>query len=146
MALGFALMLPGCGEAAVDPASDPDADVYQLRGEVMSLPAEGTAGEVMIRHEAIADFRDRSGEPVGMNTMEMGFQPAEPGVLEGLEVGDKIEFRWSVNFERNSMVFDAVRVLDDEVELDFGPRATQGEGHAGLEHDHDHAGHEHDDH
>ncbi len=83
---------------ACRPAPPPAAAVYQVRGEIRQLPV-APARDLMIRHEAIADFRDEAGEIVGMEAMTMPFTLA-PGVeLDGLAAGDRVEFTLEVRWD-----------------------------------------------
>jgi hypothetical protein len=65
---------------------------YTVRGEVRALPGAGHArNEIVVKHEAIPEYRDETGKVVGMDAMTMPFYLA-PGVsADGLKVGDKVE-------------------------------------------------------
>jgi Cu/Ag efflux protein CusF len=81
--------------AACRPAPPP---VYQVRGESRQLPV-APARDLMIRHEAIPDFKDEAGRVVGMEAMTMPFTLA-PGVeLGGLAPGDRVEFTLEVRWD-----------------------------------------------
>ncbi len=79
------------------PAPPPAADSYTVRGEIVRLP-EAPGGEVLIRHEAIPDFRGMDGKVVGMASMTMPFPLAAGVKLDALAAGTPIEFvlemRW----------------------------------------------------
>ncbi len=85
----------GCGAPAAPPAVSSQS--YTMRGEIVRLPAAG-AREIILRHEAVPDFRDESGKVVGMEAMTMPFTLAREVGLEGLAPGDRIAFtlemRW----------------------------------------------------
>jgi hypothetical protein len=67
---------------------------------VRQLPKTPRAGaEVNIFHEDMPDFRSQIGEVVGMESMSMPFPVAGPEMLEGLAVGDRVEFRFEVRWE-----------------------------------------------
>ena len=84
--------------AACRPAPPPAAAVYQVRGESRQLPV-APARDLMIRHEAIPDFKDEAGKVVGMEAMTMPFTLA-PGVeLGGLAPGDRVEFTLEVRWD-----------------------------------------------
>jgi hypothetical protein len=94
--LAGAALLAACGPG--EPPPDPDA--YQLRGVVRQLPDPEKPGSAfLIHHEEIPDFRDRDGEVVGMESMAMPFEVAEPEMLEGVSVGDRIDFRFEMRWE-----------------------------------------------
>ena len=93
-----ALILVACAEKAPPPA-EPSA-VYEVRGMVRKLPKQPKAGaEVRILHEEITDFRTETGEVVGMESMAMPFPVADAGLLEGVEVGDRVNFTFEVRWE-----------------------------------------------
>lgn len=84
--------------AACRQATPPAAAVYQVRGEIRQLPV-APARDLMIRHEAIPDFKDEAGRVVGMEAMTMPFTLA-PGIeLGGLAAGDRVEFTLEVRWD-----------------------------------------------
>jgi Cu/Ag efflux protein CusF len=93
---------------------------YVVRGEVVRVADEGGRRSVLIRHEAIPDFVDRSGARVGMASMTMPF-PAGPRVaaLE-LRPGDKILFRFGIDWERNVTELEEVERLPAGTALTLG--------------------------
>jgi Cu/Ag efflux protein CusF len=95
------LFAPACSEES-SPAPQAGALVhtYNLRGKIVSLPdASNPASELRIHHEAIQDFKNAQGEIKPMQAMTMSFPPA-PGVsLDGLAVGDVVEFVFRVQWE-----------------------------------------------
>jgi len=96
LALASWLLILGCG--AEKPAAE--AASYTVEGEIQRLPEEGRElREVWIRHEEIPDFVDLHGEVVGMEPMSMPFPAAEDLSLEGLEVGDRVEFEFEVDWQ-----------------------------------------------
>jgi Cu/Ag efflux protein CusF len=105
----------GCGPEGLeaDPATPAAApDVYVVRGEVVSLPGrdDPTRG-FYVRHEAIDDFKGGDGAVLGMDAMTMRFPVDDPAVLEGIEVGDKVELTYEVNWHGEPMQ-RATRVLE----------------------------------
>lgn len=77
-------------------AAAPEPHVYTVRGEIVSLPEAGNPrADLRIKHEAIDNYR-RGDKVVGMNAMTMPFPVAEGVSLEGLAVGDKVEFVFEV--------------------------------------------------
>jgi len=80
----------------VRPKSAPSA-VYTVRGEVTALPEKGKPQtELMIKHEAIDDFKNKDGKVVGMNSMIMDFPPEKGLDVTVLKVGDKVEVEFAV--------------------------------------------------
>jgi len=97
------------------------ANVYVVRGEVVGLPdpAHPTVG-FYVRHEAIDDFKGAEGTIVGMDAMTMQFPPADPSLLEGVAVGDKVELTYRVDWHGDPMqIFTELRKLPPETELEF---------------------------
>jgi Cu/Ag efflux protein CusF len=91
---------------------------YTVRGEVVRLEA----GELSIRHEAIPDFVDRSGAAVGMRAMVMPFPVAKGVSLDGIQPGDKVRFRFAMDWERNRMEIEQLEELPEETRLVLEPR------------------------
>ena len=93
---------------------------YVVRGEVVRVADEAGRRSIFIRHEAIPDFVDRTGARVGMASMTMPF-PAGPRVtaLE-LHPGDKVRFRFGVDWERNVTELEEVERLPASTALSFG--------------------------
>ena len=101
-------------------------DQYVVRGQVVRLPsiADPTA-EFVVRHEAIPHYR-ASGAKLGMNTMAMPFPVATDLSLAGINVGDKIELTFEVQFDTEndrpvSYQATAITPLPASTELDFTP-------------------------
>jgi Cu/Ag efflux protein CusF len=121
--LGLALaVLPGCRESGA-PAGSPPAQAkrYTVRGEVVRLPEAGApAREISIRHEAISDFEDRAGTVVGMQPMVMPFRVGSGVSLSGLGPGDRIRFRFAVDWSANRMEIESIEALPRDADLDFG--------------------------
>lgn len=123
-ALTAAVLLLGCkGEQPAGPAK-PDAraaDVYTLRGELVRLAAEGSKpAELSIRHEAIPDFKNAAGEVVGMQPMVMPFAVGPAVSIDGLEPGDKIRFRFTMDWPNNALRIESIEELPRDTALDFG--------------------------
>jgi Cu/Ag efflux protein CusF len=95
---------------------------YAVRGEIVKLPAPGTAEpQVMIRHEPIDDFADQSGKIVGMGAMTMPFDVG-PGVsLEALRPGDKVEATLAVGWSPAVLRIERLRKLPADTVLRTGP-------------------------
>lgn len=91
------LIATGCGSPSAEPKPP---DVYTIRGEINRLPdPERRPRELWIHHEAVPTFKDSDGEVVGMEAMTMPFPLAEEVGLEGLAVGDRVEFVLEVRWE-----------------------------------------------
>lgn len=116
-----ALALASCGDRAPPAAAPASATQrYTVRGEVVRVEGIGGARELLIRHEAIPDFADRSGAKVGMSAMVMPFA-VDPGVsLDGVVPGAKVRFRLAVDFGRNRLAIESLERLPADTALDFG--------------------------
>ncbi len=70
-----------------------DVFSYSVKGVVKALPGNGRASnEIIVKHEAIPDYRDESGNIVGMMAMTMPFYLAKTTKLDGgISVGDAVE-------------------------------------------------------
>ena len=72
---------------------------YTVRGQVRQLPDPNNPGTgLYLNHEAIDDFVTRDGEMTGMDPMTMSFPVEEKVSLEGIQVGDVIEFKLHVDW------------------------------------------------
>lgn len=116
---------------APSPAQTPDpatieVETYTLRGQIEELPdAKDPRLDLVIRHEAIPNFRGPN-EERGMDSMSMPF-PVKKGVkLDGLNVGDKVEFTFELLYNVKSKspqdyAVMAIHKLPAETVLTFGP-------------------------
>jgi Cu/Ag efflux protein CusF len=69
-----------------------DSYSYTVKGVIKALPGNGRAvNELIVKHEAIPNYRDEAGNVVGMMAMTMPFYLAESVSASGLAVGDNIE-------------------------------------------------------
>ena len=121
--LALSTSLVACGGDGSPPG--PDAAVYQSRGVVRRLPAEGAANpEIWLRHEAIPDFVDIEGNTVGMESMTMPFR-LDPSVsLVGIETGEKVAFELAVDWDADLPVrITDLEELAPELSLDFESEA-----------------------
>ena len=137
----------GCSEAAPESAESQRVvtATYDTRGEITALPtADQPTSSLLIRHEAIPEFVDESGETVGMNTMTMPFPIAESINLGEFAVGDKVAVTFEVFTESGIRGYAASELtkLPADTELDYSELEMPGGDHAG----HDHHGHNHSDH
>jgi hypothetical protein len=124
-AVAALLVLAACkGDQPVKPAAPArPPDLYTLRGEIVRLPAPGAERrELSIRHEPIPEFKDEAGAVVGMNAMVMPFRVPPEVPLDGLETGDKIRFRFAMDWARNTLQIASIEELPRETTLDYGVR------------------------
>lgn len=78
------------------PAATPAAS-YTTRGEVVALPEKGKPStELMVKHQAIDDFKNKDGKVVGMSAMTMEFPPEQGVDVTMLAIGDKVELEFAV--------------------------------------------------
>lgn len=119
------LALAACGGSD---APSPPPSTYEVRGLVRHLPGEDEPHrDVLLHHEAIPDFKDDRGEVVGMDSMAMPFHPADPSLLDGLEVGDKVKFAFEISWDGSASVrLVRIEKLPSETELDFGKKSAGG--------------------
>jgi Cu/Ag efflux protein CusF len=90
------LLVAACSSTPKEEPASP-VQSYTVNGVIRQLP-EAPGNELMIEHEAIADFVNAAGDTVGMHAMTMGF-PVDEGVdLEGFAPGDSIRFRFEVRW------------------------------------------------
>ena len=120
-----AIPAAGCsrGQTNEQPAvAVSDAQTYVVRGEVISVPQAGKPGtQFIVKHEPIDNFRNASGQIVGMSTMGMPFTPGKGVSLEDIKPGDKIEIRWVMQWKPNAKEYvESVRKLPTETQLRFG--------------------------
>jgi hypothetical protein len=116
----LAVALAGACSRAPASTLGPAARHYTVRGEVVRVAHEAGGLSLLIHHEAIPDFVDRSGAPVGMAAMTMPF-PAGPGVAAAeVRPGDKIRFRFGVDWERNTTELESIERLPPDTALTFG--------------------------
>ena len=87
------LSLAGCS------GGKEEGRTYTVRGQVTQLPDPANPGTgLYLNHEAIDDFVSRDGEMVGMDPMTMSFLVDEEVPLEGIAVGDVVEFKLHVDW------------------------------------------------
>ena len=119
-----------CGQRNEQPTgAASDSQIYLIRGEVISVPQADKRGtEFIVKHEPIDNFRNASGQIVGMSTMGMPFTPGKDVLLDGIKPGDKIEMSWVLQWKPEAKEYvESVRKLPIETQLRFGdahPRTT----------------------
>ena len=108
LALTLTLCALGC-----DRPQPPDG-TYTTRGRLEGIGRSA----VIVRHEAIADFRDREGEASPMDSMAMRFfRPAELRV-DGLAEGDPVELTFEVRWRgEHTLTLTGLRELPANTEL-----------------------------
>ena len=112
-----------CGQRNEQPTgAASDAQIYLIRGEVISVPQADKPGtEFIVKHEPVDNFRNASGQIVGMSTMGMPFTPGKDVLLDGIKPGDKIEMRWVMQWKPEAKEYvESVRKLPMETQLRFG--------------------------
>jgi Cu/Ag efflux protein CusF len=124
--LAMALTLAvGCSSSGPARDEDPGIDVeprqYTVRGELVTVPETvDETTQIRIKHEAMPDLVGHDGEVSGMASMTMPFSMQEGLSLEGLAVGDKVEFVLDVDWNRMpGMLVTEIRKLPPETELTF---------------------------
>ena len=117
-------LLAACG----GPGPEQPPEIYRVRGLVRQLPS-GPGGELHVRHEAIAGFKNSDGEVVGMESMTMPFPLADASLAAGLETGDKIEMEFEVRWQGGPPLrITALEKLPPETTLAFEESGRDGEG------------------
>jgi len=118
------LLAIACGPST-ESAAPVAADAYQVRGEIVRLPA-APGGDLFLHHEAIPDFRDSKGETVGMMSMTMPFTAAESVDLSGLAPGDRVavdfEVRWA---PKPALLVTRLEPLPQGTRLGFDPEEPE---------------------
>ncbi|HEY0782831.1 MAG TPA: copper-binding protein [Thermoanaerobaculia bacterium] len=77
---------------------------YTGRGRVAQLPGPQGSRLLYLQHEAIAGYRDRLGNVVGMSAMTMPFPLAPDASLAGIAVGDAVAFDLRVDWQAETEV------------------------------------------
>ncbi len=148
------MVIPGCSAPTTQEEKAPEEAeasqaTYRVEGKVRRLPKEGSPRqEVLIAHGALPNFRDRDGEVVGMEAMTMSFPLADTAMLDGLAVGDRIDFEFQVDWEGTPpLVVTQLEKLPPAADTDeTGSEAGQSSGEETTEeaegsHDGDHGSH-----
>ncbi len=99
-AAGALTALSGCEEtsrasSAPTAVTAPADGTYTVRGRI----ADVIGDDVSIQHEEIPGFKNREGETVGMMTMTMAFYRPESVSMDGISVGDAVEFIFEMRWE-----------------------------------------------
>jgi len=137
-AMALSAMMLGCSEESDEVSDDQIRSEFQtevwrvaeytVRGLVVALPQGDD--EMMVRHEAIPEFRGP--DELGMDVMDMPFPFAEGVSIDGIEVGDKLSLTFSVDYEEgwSPVEYRVIRYekLPADTELDFTrlPRDEDG--------------------
>ncbi len=73
--------------------------IYSVKGIIKKLPPSLDSRTLFIRHDPIPNYVDETGKAVGMSSMTMPFEVSRDVSLEGLNIGDSIEFTWVSRWE-----------------------------------------------
>ena len=113
--LAFAVCLAACGGGK---SGAPDG-VYQTRAQVVEVHGSGDDLRVTVKHEAIPDFKDRSGTPSTMPAMVMAFGVGPQVDVKALTPGSRWALTFDVRWEREPVVrITEARPLAADVALD----------------------------
>ncbi len=117
------LLTAACG--APQPEAPPET--YRVRGIIRKLPTPNRSPqELSVRHEAIPEFKNADGKVVGMDSMTMPFPLADPALIHTLEVGDRIEMQFNVQWNGDHpLEITAIDALPAETRLAFEPPAPE---------------------
>ena len=83
--------------------------------------ADRRRSEMTVRHEAVDDFMDEYGLIVGMDAMEMSFPVEPPLTAKDLAVGDKVSFRFTVDWDKSTYKVDQLDKLPADAALQYRP-------------------------
>lgn len=93
--------------------------LYTTRGIIVTLPGDKAYEEFIIHHETIPDYISINGS-VGMNEMAMPIPVPDRSLLEGINVGDKVELTFGERFEPDhAMGVTAIKKLPADTELNL---------------------------
>lgn len=111
----FFVFVPACGR------SDHGYEhVYTTRGIIEALPGEKAYQDFMVHHETIPDYVSMTGS-IGMNEMVMPFPLQDKSIVEGYEVGDKVEIVFGERFEPDhKMGVISITKLPADTEMTLG--------------------------
>lgn len=127
IAVLFCAVVLNLGACSRPPALPPPDSIYTVRGRVVQLPEPGKpASSLQIHHEPIDSYVRADGR-LGMNAMTMPFTPAPGLTLEGIAVGDVVEFRWEVRKgNRGGSFVTALAKLPADTPLNLGKAKPPG--------------------
>jgi Cu/Ag efflux protein CusF len=115
VAFAFAIGLVACGggkSATLD-------GVYRTRAQVVEVHGSGDDLRVTVKHEAIPDFKDRSGTPSTMPAMVMAFGVGPQVDVKALTPGSLWALTFDVSWQREPVVrITEARALPADVKLD----------------------------
>jgi hypothetical protein len=119
LVLAALLALPGACRRA-EPGLDPAAARYTVRGEVVAVD-DGPSGRVLVvRHEAVPDFVDATGARTRMASMAMPFQVGAAARDAVVRQGDRIRFRFAVDWKANRIEIESIEPLPAGTALELG--------------------------
>ncbi|HVR98620.1 MAG TPA: copper-binding protein [Thermoanaerobaculia bacterium] len=111
--------------------------VYTIRGQVIGLPSPSSnPRQLSLDHEAVDNFVNREGKVSGMDSMGMPFPVGKRVSLDGIEVGDIVEFDLRVDWEAEDRPVEIVdvRELPPDTQLDFRLAEPEKHQHHGSTH------------
>lgn len=112
------LALVGCDH---DPGYE---HLYTTRGIIITLPGEKAYQEFIIHHETIPDYISINGS-VGMNEMAMPIPVPDKSLLDGIQVGDKVELTFGERFKPDhAMGVTAIKKLPADTELNLSSTSS----------------------
>ena len=129
-AVAAALAASACDQSGANSpsaAASPPEQIYTARGRIAELPAKDQpASSLQIEHEPIDNFVRRDGT-LGMDSMTMPFPTSKSVSLDGLAVGDAVEFTFEVRWKSQPHVqVTKIIKLPAGTELHFGSAKSGG--------------------
>lgn len=130
---GAETVAPEGADTASETAAADEVQTYQVRGQITGLPDDADPqANLTIRHEAIDDFVSMNGEVVGMSSMSMPFPVADDVDLDAREVGDKVRFTLTVDWDGDpAYQVTSMEALPEDTELEYRKARPGGEDEAG---------------
>jgi len=121
--------------AADDAATANDVQNYEVRGQITGLPDDADPqANLTIRHEAIDQFVSMNGEVVGMSSMSMPFPVADEVDLGEMEVGDKVRFTLTVDWDGDpAYQVTTMETLPEDTELEYRKARPAGMDNEGMD-------------
>ena len=119
LVLAALLALPAACRRA-QPGLDPAAARYTARGEVVAVDDGPSGRVVVVRHEAIPDFVDATGARTRMASMAMPFRVGAAAQDAAVRKGDRIRFRFAVDWKANAIEIESIEPLPAGTVLELG--------------------------
>lgn len=115
LALALAIACKQSATTRVGPA----AQRYTVRGEVVGVEGPEGGRSFVIRHEAVPGFVDATGAKVDMAPMTMTFRAGPGAANADAKVGDKVRFRFAMDWQSNAMELESIERLPPDTVLNF---------------------------